>query len=240
MLEYIHKGKDHFTTWLRPKINKALLVHWETNKGFKHQRLTNRANRASARLSKYTGGLATFMKTKAMLICSFFNFSKLLDHDTTLAKTFKCIHTLKENKERFADQRKVGEDAEGSAASVVDPGAVWRETASAPKKNHIYGLGSFSASSLRTFMLKPSSASTTRQVVDSEKCIDLRLQVQELTRILHEQAQKLTGYQERYQKILTRRTDMDELSLEWREQLERLQLMEAGSDRGVPRSNAHR
>ncbi|RYQ99622.1 hypothetical protein Ahy_B07g087570 [Arachis hypogaea] len=76
----------------------ALLVYWEIDVGFRHRRLTNRSNRPSARSSKYTGGSATFMKTKAKL-------SKSLDRKVTLTETFKYTYTLKENKERFADQR---------------------------------------------------------------------------------------------------------------------------------------
>ncbi|RYR78496.1 hypothetical protein Ahy_A01g003315 [Arachis hypogaea] len=71
MLEDIHEGRDHLTTWLRPEIKKALLFQWETDHGFRHQRLTNRANRASARSSRYTGSSTTFMKTKAKLLYSF-------------------------------------------------------------------------------------------------------------------------------------------------------------------------
>ncbi|RYQ94622.1 hypothetical protein Ahy_B08g089557 [Arachis hypogaea] len=119
-----------FHKWvIRSEIKKTLYVHWETDTGFKHQRLTNRANRASVRSSKYTDGSTTFMKTKVRL-------SKSLDCDATLVETFKYTHTLKENKAKFADQRSVyhymktggrnvtqqsqqsGEDASGFVASV--------------------------------------------------------------------------------------------------------------------------
>ncbi|RYR15647.1 hypothetical protein Ahy_B04g072536 [Arachis hypogaea] len=132
-----------------------MYVQWKTNEGFRHRRLTNRANRASAKSSKYTGGLATFMKTKARLL-------KSLDRDATLAETFKYTHALKENKEnkeRFSDQRE--EDASGIAALVVDSDAVWHEIALAPYKNRVYGLGSFFISSLHTSMLRSSFASAT-------------------------------------------------------------------------------
>ncbi|RYR43796.1 hypothetical protein Ahy_A08g040192 [Arachis hypogaea] len=73
--------------WLRPDIKKGLFVYWETHEGYRHWRLTNRANRASPRSSKYIGGSATFMNTKAML-------SKSLDCEAMLAETFKYTHTL--------------------------------------------------------------------------------------------------------------------------------------------------
>ncbi|RYR29107.1 hypothetical protein Ahy_B01g053408 [Arachis hypogaea] len=90
-LENVRERRDSLTTWLRPEIKKALYVHWETDKGFMHRCLTNRANKVSAKSSKYTGSLATFMKTKARL-------SKSLNRNATLAETFKYIHTLKEKK----------------------------------------------------------------------------------------------------------------------------------------------
>ncbi|RYR23839.1 hypothetical protein Ahy_B02g057332 [Arachis hypogaea] len=72
MMEYVRERRDHLTTWLCPDIKKALYVHWETNVRFMHRRLTNRANKASARSSKYTDGSAmTFMKTKAKLESAF-------------------------------------------------------------------------------------------------------------------------------------------------------------------------
>ncbi|RYR26904.1 hypothetical protein Ahy_B02g061213 [Arachis hypogaea] len=100
MIQDVHEGCNYLTTWLRPDIKKELNVHFSTDEGFKRHHLTNRTNRASPRSSKYTGGLATFMKTKSRL-------SKLLEGEATLAETFKYIDTLKANKEIFADERSV-------------------------------------------------------------------------------------------------------------------------------------
>ncbi|RYR07769.1 hypothetical protein Ahy_B05g075205 [Arachis hypogaea] len=41
MLEDVRKGRDHLTTWIQPKIKKALLVHRETDEVFRYQCLTN-------------------------------------------------------------------------------------------------------------------------------------------------------------------------------------------------------
>ncbi|RYR11194.1 hypothetical protein Ahy_B05g079667 [Arachis hypogaea] len=68
MLEDVRENRNYLIIWLRPDIKQLLYVHWETDKGFKYRRLTNRANRASVKSSKYTGGSTTFMKTKARLI----------------------------------------------------------------------------------------------------------------------------------------------------------------------------
>ncbi|RYR68694.1 hypothetical protein Ahy_A03g015176 [Arachis hypogaea] len=186
--------------------SRRLCVHWETDKGFKHQRLKNKANRALARSSKYTGGSATFMKTKARLS---------LNRNGTLAETFKYTHILKENKKRFADKQSQDHcDANGSTALVVDPDAVWRETASVLYKNRVYRLESFFASDFCTSTLRLSFASATSRAVNPDEDIHLRLQVQELTWSLLEQAQKLTDTQKRYQKIFTRVTVPDYLRLE--------------------------
>ncbi|RYQ83200.1 hypothetical protein Ahy_B10g101838 [Arachis hypogaea] len=71
MIEDVRERRDHLTNWLPPNIKKALYVHWETDDGFKRCRLTNKANKASPRSSKYTGGSATLMKTKVRLSKSF-------------------------------------------------------------------------------------------------------------------------------------------------------------------------
>ncbi|RYR25099.1 hypothetical protein Ahy_B02g058725 isoform B [Arachis hypogaea] len=96
MLEDVRERRDHLTIWLHPDIKKTLYIHWETDEGFKRRRLKNRANRTLARSSKYTSGSMTFIKTKARL-------SKSLDHEATMAETFKYTHTMKENKEKFAN-----------------------------------------------------------------------------------------------------------------------------------------
>ncbi|RYR52922.1 hypothetical protein Ahy_A06g027780 [Arachis hypogaea] len=169
MLDDVRQGRDHRRQWLRPDIKKALFVYWEIDEGFRHRHLTNRANRASVKSSKYTGSSMTFMKMKARLEC------KSLDREAILGKTFKYTHMLKEKKETFDDQRsqdhyrsrlsslsKVGRTPPIGDA-VVDPDAVWHETASAPYKNRVYRMGSIFASSIRTSMLRLSLGSTSRR-----------------------------------------------------------------------------
>ncbi|RYR39127.1 hypothetical protein Ahy_A09g044578 [Arachis hypogaea] len=169
-LDDVCHSRDQWMRWLRLKENDAR---------FRHQHLTNRANRALERSFKYTSGSATFMKMKAKL-------SKSLDREATLTESFKYTHMLKENKAKFVDH---GEDAtDGSAASVVDPDAIWREIASTPYKNRLYRMGSFFASSLHTSMLRPSLGSTTSRSVQLEECVDLRLQ-------------ELNNYRERLERI---------------------------------------
>ncbi|QHN92403.1 uncharacterized protein DS421_17g583420 [Arachis hypogaea] len=198
MLEDVRERHGHLTSWLCPEIKKALYVHWE---------------------------------------------SKSLDRDATLAETFKYTYTLKENKERFVGQRyadhyylrvlHVETGGRNLTISAKWGGRQWlccfshrsqyslaQDRLSAVQEPCIR-VGLFFTSSLQT----STSASATSKAVDLEEGIDLRLHVQELTQSLHDQAQKMKETQERYQKILTRMTDKDELRLEWREQLERLQRM---------------
>ncbi|RYR28361.1 hypothetical protein Ahy_B01g052470 [Arachis hypogaea] len=94
MLNDVRHGWDQRTRWIQPEVKKGPFAHWENDAGFRHRRLTNRANKASERSSKYTGDSASFIKTKARLL-------KLLNRKATLVETFKYIHTLKENKARF-------------------------------------------------------------------------------------------------------------------------------------------
>ncbi|RYR24794.1 hypothetical protein Ahy_B02g058338 [Arachis hypogaea] len=160
MMSNVRKGHDHLTLWICPSIKKELEAYFNNDEGFKHYHLMNVANRASPKSSKYTGESATLMKTKSRL-------SKSLDHEATLAETFKYTHTLKGNKQRFADERfaahyedytqrleavtqqyqpSSGNDEADFETSVVDPNRVWRETAFKPYKNCRFGLGSFFAS----------------------------------------------------------------------------------------------
>ncbi|RYR59496.1 hypothetical protein Ahy_A05g025389 [Arachis hypogaea] len=91
MMSDVRQGHDHRTTWIRPSIKKELEAHFRNDEGFKRRHLSNVANKASPRSSKYTDRSATFMKMKSRL-------SKSLDIEVTLAET------LKANKERFADE----------------------------------------------------------------------------------------------------------------------------------------
>ncbi|RYR21971.1 hypothetical protein Ahy_B03g067263 [Arachis hypogaea] len=190
VLEDVREHHNHLTIWLRSDIKKALCVHWETDEGFKHRHITNRASKASFKSSKYIGGSANFMKTKAKL-------SKSLDREAMMVETFKYTHTLKENKERFANQQAadhyepytqrleattqqsqcIGDDGNNSAESVVDPDRVWCKAASEPYENHMYGLRSFFVDNLRTSTLTQSFASATSRPVDPEDDIDLKEQV---------------------------------------------------------------
>ncbi|QHO20126.1 uncharacterized protein DS421_11g335130 [Arachis hypogaea] len=220
MLEDVREGHGHLTTWLHQKIKKALLAHWETDEEFRHRRLTNRANKASARSSKYIGSLATFMNTKSRLIFDVVGLRCNIDVDLQVHPQFEgeqreiCLSARLDVMTQQSQQS--GEDTDGSTASVIDPDVVWCEIVSVPYKNHIYKLGSFFASSLHTSTLRPLSASATSRAIEPGEDIYLRLQVQEVTRSLHEQAQELTETRKRYQEILTHMMDTDDLKLEWR------------------------
>ncbi|RYR78321.1 hypothetical protein Ahy_A01g003085 [Arachis hypogaea] len=162
MMQDVHKGHNHIMIWLCPDLKKELDVHFSTDEGFKHCCLTNRTNRASPRSSKYTGGLATFMKTKSRL-------SKSLDREAILAENLKYTHTLKANKVRFINKK---------SASYYS------------YKNHVFGLGSFFARGLHisTLVASSTSASATSPA-NPKEVIGLREEVEKLTQELHQQAQ---------------------------------------------------
>ncbi|RYR57197.1 hypothetical protein Ahy_A05g022934 [Arachis hypogaea] len=177
MISDIRKGRDHLTSWIHPAIKKELEAYFRNDEGFKRRYLMNVANRVSVKSSKYTGGLATFMKTKSKL-------SKLLDREATLAEIFKYSHTLKANKERFVtkqSQPPIENDKAGSKTSVVDPYRVWRETASQPHKNSRFKMGSFFTSGLCSSSLATSSTSDfATSPTDPQEVVNLREKVQKL------------------------------------------------------------
>ncbi|RYR08585.1 hypothetical protein Ahy_B05g076334 [Arachis hypogaea] len=217
MLEDVCEHRDHFTIWFRPDIKKALYVYWETDEGFKRHGLMNRANKVSARSSKYTGGSATFIKTKARL-CN------LLDRDATMVETFKSsTQRLEASTQQSQCTR---DDGKKFAASAVDLQMDWGEAASEPYKNCVFGLGSFFANNLHTSTLRQSSVSATSHPVDLEDGVDFREQVLLLTWSLHQQAQQLQESEERYQAILSCMIDTDDFMLEWRRELGWLQRTE--------------
>ncbi|RYR39709.1 hypothetical protein Ahy_A09g045291 [Arachis hypogaea] len=206
-------------------------------RGFKRFHLVNKTNKASPRSSKYTGGLTTFMKKKSRL-------SRSLEREATLVENFKYSHTLKANKERFADERSaaryaiahedytqrlkvatqqsyLSRDDPGSNASVVDPDRVWCETVSEPYKNHVYGLGLFFFSDLHTSTLAASFASASAtSLADLEEVVDLRKEVQKLTGELHQQTQQS---RQRYNELLARVKDTDAIRSKLMEKLKLLE-----------------
>ncbi|RYQ85886.1 hypothetical protein Ahy_B10g105511 [Arachis hypogaea] len=177
----------------------------DTDEGFKRRRLTNRANRALARSSKYTSGSATFMKTKAKLS---------IDCEAMMAETFITHRPWIIILEAVTQQsQRTRDDDNNSTASVVDPDRIWCEDASEPYKNCMYRLGSFFIDNLRTSTLRQSTSATIRPI-NLKDNVDLREKVLILTRSLHHQAHQLYEPGERYQAILSLMTDTDDLRLE--------------------------
>ncbi|QHO33505.1 uncharacterized protein DS421_9g258810 [Arachis hypogaea] len=103
-----------------------------------------------------------------------FSMRKKIDRKAILAKAFKYTHTLKANKERFANERRITRRGWRSQpnnlnrlvgmmkpaprpSSLVGPNRVWRETASESHKNRYFELDYSSpvASTLRLPLLLP-------------------------------------------------------------------------------------
>ncbi|QHN86861.1 uncharacterized protein DS421_16g549950 [Arachis hypogaea] len=102
MLSNVRKECDHLTSWICPAIKKELEAYFTHNEGFKHRCLTNVANRASLRVVEVYMWVSDLHEDEEQ---SGKNF--LLDREATLVKTVKYTHTLKTNKERFADEQSV-------------------------------------------------------------------------------------------------------------------------------------
>ncbi|RYR42355.1 hypothetical protein Ahy_A08g038823 [Arachis hypogaea] len=227
IMQDVREERDELTIWIRPDIKRALHNHFSNDEGFRRHHLTNRANRALPILSKYIGGLATFMKMKSRM-------SKSLEHEAILVETFEYTHTLKPRKEGFANERSAahyvrfsinskfeiletvtqqsqpGDDL-NSDASVVNPDRVWRDSASEPYKNLIY---------LQVGVILRQRSLHLYIGANPEKVVDLREQVQKLTQELNQQAQQSD---ERYNEFLAHVGATDSLWLQLREDLERLE-----------------
>ncbi|MED6150528.1 hypothetical protein PIB30_073210, partial [Stylosanthes scabra] len=67
MMEDVRKRREQLTQWCRLELKKVLYHFWETDEKYKHIEAMNKANRASERCAKYTGGSATLMQTKAKM-----------------------------------------------------------------------------------------------------------------------------------------------------------------------------
>ncbi|MED6154429.1 hypothetical protein PIB30_112362 [Stylosanthes scabra] len=111
-----------------------------------------------------------------------------------MAEVFKQTHTLKVNKEQFADKRSsdiwdeftsnttvaTQQAAESGTNAEVDPDQVWRQTVSEPsQKNRVFGIDGFLASTLRTSVFAPQASSvslTSPAPAGPEEAVDLREQ----------------------------------------------------------------
>ncbi|MED6127881.1 hypothetical protein PIB30_092304 [Stylosanthes scabra] len=128
-----------------------------------------------------------------------------------MAEVFKQTHTLKANKEQFADKRSFDIwAAESGTNAEVDPDQVWRQTVSEPsQKNRVFGIGGFLASTLRTSVFAPQASSvslTSPAPAGPEDAVDLREQVQLLNPNIQDMARQLHESEEHDE--LSRRAEM--------------------------------
>ncbi|MED6119672.1 hypothetical protein PIB30_013789 [Stylosanthes scabra] len=226
MMEDVRQGKEHLTQWCRPELKKRLRHYWENDEKYLKKTATNKKNRASDKCVIYTGGSATPMQTKANM-----------------------THTLKANKEQFADKRssdKWDEFTENTAiatqqalesgtGAIVDPDLVWRQTVSEPsQKNRVFGIGGFLASTLRTSVFAPQASSvslTSPAPAGQEEAVDLREQVQLLNQNIQDTARQLHESEEQVKGLhneLSRRSgvhdeDVEALKEQLREELRLIQ-----------------
>ncbi|MED6151647.1 hypothetical protein PIB30_084456 [Stylosanthes scabra] len=242
MMEDVHERRDHLTQWCRLELKKLLYYYWETDEKYLHRKATNKRNRASDKCAIYTGGSATSMQTKAKM-------TKSLNRPVSMAEVFKQTHTLKANKEQFADKRSsdIWDDftnnttiatqqaAESETDATVDPDQVWRQTVSEQsEKNRIFGIGGFLASTLRTSVFAPQASSvsfTSPAPTGQEEVVDLREQVHLLNQNIQDMARQLHESEERIQTLqdeLSRRPGVCDVEVEaLKEQLrEELRLMQ--------------
>ncbi|MED6208394.1 hypothetical protein PIB30_044584 [Stylosanthes scabra] len=212
MMEDVRERKEHLTQWCRPELKKALYHYWETDEKYLHRQAMNKRNRASKKCVINIGGPAAPMQTKAKM-------TKSLDRPMSMAEVFKQTHTLKANKEQFADKwsSDIWDDftnnttiatqqaAESGTNATVDPDQVWRQTVfERSEKNHVFGIGGFLASTLRTSVFTPQASSvslTSPPPTCPEEAVDLREQVQLLNQKIQDTARQLHESKERIQAL---------------------------------------
>ncbi|MED6113866.1 hypothetical protein PIB30_074843 [Stylosanthes scabra] len=239
MMEDVRQRKDHLTQWCRPELKKLLYHYWETNEKYLHRQTTNKRNRVSDKCVIYTGGSATPMQTKAKM-------TKLLDRPESMAEVFKQTHTLKANKEKFADKRSsdIWDDftnntaiatqqaAESRTDATVDPDQVWRQTISElNEKNRVFGIGGFLASTLRTSVFAPQAFSvslTSPAPAGQEEAVDLQeqvhLNIQDMARQLHVSEERIQAlHDELSRRPGVRDADVEALKEQLREELRLMQ-----------------
>ncbi|MED6197777.1 hypothetical protein PIB30_059842 [Stylosanthes scabra] len=106
-----------------------------------------------------------------------------------MAEVFKQTHTLKANKEKFADKRSSD---------------IWLNCIRANDKNRIFSIGGFLASTLRTYVFAPQASSvsfTSPAPASQEEAVDLREQVHLLNQNIQDMARQLHESEERYQAL---------------------------------------
>ncbi|MED6221256.1 hypothetical protein PIB30_052662 [Stylosanthes scabra] len=158
---------------------------------------------------------------------------KLLYHYWRLMRSTCITHTLKANKEQFAD--KWSSDIWSGTDATVDLNQVWRQTVSElSEKNRIFGIGGFLVSTLRTSVFAPQASFvplTSPAPAGQENAVYIREQVHLLNQNIQDMARQLHESEERIQTLhdeLSRRPGVRDAEVEaLKEQLrEELRLMQ--------------
>ncbi|MED6173145.1 hypothetical protein PIB30_056501 [Stylosanthes scabra] len=167
----------------------------------KHRSATNKVNRASAKGgSLYCGGSATIPSTQERM-------ANEINRELTIVEVFNQTHTRKGNKEEWVDEQseRLNSAHEGNGSNspvIVDPDEVWREVVGEPRKNRIYGIGSYFSRTLRTDPLLRSSRGTSEPPLSQHTMDELRTQIHGLIQELHQKArEELVREREEYRKM---------------------------------------
>ncbi|MED6194069.1 hypothetical protein PIB30_025144 [Stylosanthes scabra] len=80
-----------------------------------------------------------------------------------------------------ATQQSAHEGNDSNNPVVVDPDEVWRDVIGEPRKNHIYGVGSYFSRTLRKDPLLRSSRRTSESPLSQNTVEELRTQIHCLT-----------------------------------------------------------
>ncbi|MED6212287.1 hypothetical protein PIB30_081827 [Stylosanthes scabra] len=194
MLRKVRLGNEESTGWITPALKREVQNKFATDEGFQRCSATNKVNQASAKGgSLHCGGSATIPSTQERME---------LNREPTLAEVFKQTHTRKTNKEKWVDdrsarlndvfiteldtrtqatQQSAHEGNDSNTPVVVDPDEVWRDVVGEPRKNRLYGVGSYFSRTLRTDPLLRSSKGTSEPSLSQHTVEELRTQIHGLT-----------------------------------------------------------
>ncbi|MED6197648.1 hypothetical protein PIB30_058610 [Stylosanthes scabra] len=206
MLRKVRLGNEESTGWITPALKREVRNKFATDEGFQRRNATNKVNRASAKGgSLHCDGSATIPSTQERM-------AKELNREPTLAEVFKQTHTRKRNKEEWVDeqsarlnatQQSAHEGNDSNSPVVVDPDEVCRDVVGEPRKNRLYGVGSYFSRTLRTDPLLRSSRGTSEPPLSQHTVEELRTQIHGLTQELHQKVQQNEENEERVQQLLT-------------------------------------
>ncbi|MED6192443.1 hypothetical protein PIB30_010076 [Stylosanthes scabra] len=182
MLRKVRLENEKSTRWMTPTLKREVRNKFATDEGFQHCSATKKVNRRSAKGgSVYCGGSATIPSTQERM-------KNELNREPTLAE---------------AAHQSAHEGNDSNSPAVVYRDEVWLDVVGEPRKNNIYGVGSYFSRTLCIDLRLRSSRGTREPPLSQFTVEELRTQIHGLTQELHQKVQHNEENEERVQQLLT-------------------------------------